>query len=73
MNHETVVKFQRGQRDLVSKLGAFISCLNEYSNSIESPGFESNEVVEVRKLQPIVGEFMQEYSRIHQRKSGVTS
>jgi len=65
MKHGTIVKFQNGQRDLVTKLGAFITCLNAYSSAMENPEFESNEISEVRKLQPIVGEYQQEYPVIY--------
>ncbi len=64
MSQDTVVKFQSGQRDVVSMLGAFVTCLRAYISAMDSTGFESNEVAEVRKLQPIVGEFMQEYGLI---------
>ena len=65
MNHETIVKFQNGQRDVVSKLGAFLTRLDSYSKFLETAQCMSTEVAEIRKLQPIVGEFMLCYSEIH--------
>jgi len=65
MNHETIVKFQNGQRDVVAKLGAFLTYLNSYSRFLETSDCMSTEVSEIRRLQPIVGEFMLCYSEIH--------
>ncbi|MBC8235467.1 hypothetical protein H8E77_38460 [bacterium] len=65
MNHDSIVKFQNGQRDAVAKLGAFLTCLESYSKFLETPDCLSKEIHEIRKLQPIVGEFMGCYREIH--------
>ncbi|MCF8468375.1 MAG: hypothetical protein K9G33_13310 [Sneathiella sp.] len=65
MNTVEIVEFQRRQRIVVAKIGAFLSCLEKFSDFLGSSTNEESEIKEVRKLQPIVGEFLASGDYIH--------
>jgi hypothetical protein len=65
MSFERISEFQQGQRETVSKLGALLSQLNSLIETIE----QSDETLlneKIKRLQPVVGEFMTHASPIYQ-------
>lgn len=64
MSFEQISEFQQGQRETVSKLGAFFSQLNTLTQPIEK-GDETLLNEKIRRLQPVVGEFMNDSLSIY--------
>ncbi len=64
MSFDHISEFQKGQRETVSKLGAFLSQLNTLIEVLDE-GDEASLNEKIKRLQPTVGEFMTNSPPIH--------
>ena len=62
MDIKDISRFQNKQIESVSKIGAFVTCLESFLKTLDT---NANELVEIRKLQPIVGEFIAWSGELH--------
>lgn len=58
MDTNKVIEFQKGQASTVAKIGAFVTCLEAFSKFLDCPENENNEISEIRRLQQIVGSYL---------------
>jgi len=64
MSFEQISEFQQGQREIVSRLGAFLSQLSTLIEVIDQ-GDETDLDSKIKSLQPVIGEFISQASLIH--------
>lgn len=63
MSYETVSKFQKEQTSAVANIGAFVTCLDSFIEKIQEGGGDEN--AEIRRMQPLVGEFLKWAHTLH--------
>lgn len=66
MNIEEIREFQIAQKEIVAMVGAFLVHLKSFYDSLSNSEGETNDLAGVRRLQPIVSEFISKAGYINQ-------